>query len=466
MVSLEMNDIQALILSGHNHLAQVAYYFLQIGDRAKAKRWLGTLSDQIATARHRQKDETKPDTALHIAFTASGLRAIGLPEDDLHAFQWEFTNGMSAPARARILGDTGESSPDKWEWGSPAGKPVHVLLILYAKDIPTLEAACKEQEQAFANGGLILVAREQAHPRTDMKEPFGFRDSIAQPNVEGGHRTASEEPPARAGEFILGYLNEYDFIPFSPEVNAESDPQGVLPMSAAHAGRKDLGRNGTYVVVRKLRQDVEGFWKYCEDQTRKPDGTPDAERRVWLASKMVGRWPSGTSLVQSPDKDDSKFSDDPRRINRFLYMPTDPNGFKCPIGSHVRRSNPRDSLPPDSQESLNASSHHRLLRRGAPYQAANAATGKTEQGLIFVALNADLRRQFEFCQQSWINDEHFNGLYNTEDPIAGDSDGTSTFMVPGPGVRQTFTGYQRFVHTRAGAYFFMPGIKALKYLAG
>ncbi len=465
MVNLELNDIQALILTGHGHLPQIAFYLLEISDRANAKRWLGDISDKISTARRRPKEEAKPDTALQIAFTSTGLRAIGLPEEVLQTFQWEFTNGMAAPARARILGDTGGSSPEKWEWGKPGGQPVHVLLIVYAKDIPTLEAACKEQEQAFAVGGMRQVAREQAHPRTDMKEPFGFRDSIAQPNLEGGHRTASEENPARAGEFILGYLNEYNIIPFSPTVKSEADLRGVLPISAAHPGQKDLGRNGTYVVVRTLRQDVEGFWKYCEDQTRRPDGSPDADRKVWLASKMVGRWPSGTSLVQSPDKDDPKFSSDPRRINRFLYMPTDPDGFKCPIGSHVRRSNPRDSLPPDAQESLNASSHHRLIRRGAPYLKQNGA-GKPEHGLIFVALNADLRRQFEFVQQSWINDEHFNGLYNTEDPIAGDSDGTSTFMMPGPGVRQTFTGYQRFVHTRAGAYFFMPGIKALKYLAG
>ena len=270
---------------------------------------------------------------------------------------------------------------------------------------------------------------------TGTSEPFGFRDGISQPSILG--ITGRGVP---TGEFILGYPNHYDVIPPSPIVPAALDPSNLLPPLDSPYHRpgafRDLGRHGTFVAYRKLQQDVAGFSRFLHDESVRVRGAADAGFMVWLASKMVGRWPSGAPLVLAPDADDPAAATD----DTFEYG-DDPDGARCPIGAHIRRSHPRDDLKPyPAEQSRHMSEAHRLLRRARVYgppivdpavlrNASNPAAravvltlrqDEAPRGIHFFTVNASLRSQFEFVQQTWCNNPSAGGLYDSKDPIAGD----------------------------------------------
>jgi Dyp-type peroxidase family len=245
---------------------------------------------------------------------------------------------------------------------------------------------------------------------------------------------------------------------------AGADPLRLLLPDPAGSGAVDLGRNGSYLVVRQLQQDVDGFWLFLDTATRRADGSEDPAARTALAAKMVGRWPSGAPLVKAPGQDAPALGDD----NEFTYR-ADLPGLACPVGAHIRRANPRDSLPGGAASSLTASGLHRLLRRARSY--GPAAGGPSGTGLYFMCLAADLSRQFEFVQHTWLNNTTFNGLYDDADPLTGNRCSASAgfkgtgFTVQAHPVRHRHQGLPQFVRTRGGAYFFLPGLSALRYLA-
>jgi Dyp-type peroxidase family len=247
-------------------------------------------------------------------------------------------------------------------------------------------------------------------------------------------------------------------------VKASRDPRGLLPLDVEGSPRHDLGRNGTYLVFRQLRQDVPAFRTALEELTRNEDGSPNPYERDKLAARMVGRWPSGTSLVEAPERDDASKA----RSNEFDYHHADPDGLKGPLGAHVRRANPRNALAPEpgTERSLSINRRHRLIRRGRAYgkPLPEGQTDGADRGLMFVAVNANISRQFEFIQHSWIADPRFNGLANEADPIAGAA-AHNDFAVPSDPIRTRCSGLPRFVTVKGGAYFFLPGIRALRYLA-
>jgi Dyp-type peroxidase family len=253
-----------------------------------------------------------------------------------------------------------------------------------------------------------------------------------------------------------------------------SDRTGALEPLVDELGRdsRDFGRNGTYLVFRQLSQDVQAFWNFVDEATRLEDGTSDHGGRVRMAAKMVGRWPSGAPLTLCPEMDDEEHasSDD------FGYRATDAHGHLCPRGAHIRRTNPRDALDGTPEESIKVSNRHRVLRRGRPYGAPISrsmdvdeilrAEAHGEVGLHFICLNADIGRQFEFVQHTWIINAKFAGQYTDADPLMGHYEELQgTFTMQGSPVRQRITKLKRFVETRGGAYFFLPGMRALKYLA-
>ena len=452
ITAAEHADIQGVVLNGYGHLKCTRFLFLQIGDAAGARRWLADLLPQITTAARRPKDAPKPETALNIAFTYAGLQRLELPPDALAQFPRELQEGMAAGERSRVLGDTGDSDPQHWDLGGPGTPEFHALLMLYGRDDDVILAGTPALEAQCAANGLTEVFRQDTG-RISNKEPFGFHDGIAQPFLAGSPGAPIPgEIPINAGEFLLGYRNGYDTMPPSPTV----------------PGGRDFGRNGTYLIFRKLAQDVGGFWRFLEDQTRQADGSPDEAGKVRLAAKIVGRWPDGAPLVLAPDSDNPAL-DATDISNDFRYMPTDPDGLACPIGAHIRRSNPRDSLLPTPARSLVIANRHRLIRRGRHYEdhRADAVEGNgVEHGLCFLALNADIQRQFEFIQQTWINSPKFRGLYDNKDPLVGDNDGTGHMSIPGLPVRRRINNLPRFVRVRGGGYFFLPGLSALRFLAG
>ena len=476
MQALQLDDIQGILLFGYGRLRSASYLLLRIAEPSTAKAWLSSLDVRSANF-----DPSVTDRCINVAFTPGGLARLGLPASLIGGFAPEFTQGMTGTDhRTRILGDVGDSSPDRWRWGGPNNPEPHVLLMLYGKDDETLATLLAEQRAAFRGNGLDELTVLETHWLAKGTEHFGFRDGVSTTDIEGFHTKARPENSVAAGEFILGYVNAYGQYTQRPLVTPDEDPRNLLPSAPDVPGHCDLGGNGSYMVFRQLSQDVGAFWKFMDEHTRAPDDPPSAESQVRLASKMVGRWPSGAPLVKTPDADNPALCDD----NDFLYHRAgDELGLKCPIGSHIRRANPRDALDPEpgSDRSIEVGKRHRVVRRGRPYGAPVCESMEIadvlahretpgERGLHFICFNTQIGRQFEFIQHTWLNSPKFDGLCEDDDPLAGDRGGgrntsCGTFTVQAEPVRTRFTGMPRVSHVRGGAYFFLPGIRAVRYLA-
>jgi Dyp-type peroxidase family len=466
MKTLETADIQGIIISGYLDLIYSCYLFLECGNPPQAKQWLAAIADKIATAK-----QPAGESAINIAFTSSGLKTLGLPNKSICTFPQEFKEGITNPSRSRRLGDNGSSDPVKWDIGGVTEDralkdPIHVLLILQAPKEDALAALRTQYETEAAGYGVRRIHCEEGYRLLrDHKEHFGFRDGISQPNIEGSPKRAADAGiPVKTGEFILGYPNSYGNLPPTPTVAAPSDVKThqPLPQVDGNSNLLDLGRNGSFLVFRKLHQDVAGFRKFFHDLFPNPD-----EQNLTMA-KAVGRWPSGTPLVLSPGGDSQTLTND------FGYR-SDPHGYACPIGAHIRRSNPRDSLEETDNLSVEEVNRHRIVRRGVSYgdplPDGAMEDDHKQRGLLFICINADIERQFEFLQQTWINNPKFGGLYNDPDPLvgdnieAGDKDRTCNMTIPRQPVRTRVKQLPRFVTVKGGCYFFLPGIAALRFLA-
>src|SRR6266566_4822455 len=438
--TLDLQDIQGLIIRGYGNLRAACYILLEISDPQLAKMWLNALAGTITTGQARPEEK-----ALNVAFTYPGIKKLGLEPAILAIFSNEFINGMAIPHRSLLLGDVEESSPAQWTWGGPGTRPIDMVLMLFAVDDRELSDVYNTYAKTFAASGLTEVLKLDT---VDLgnKEHFGFHDGISQPVMEGLPQTETPMNTIKAGEFVLGYPNEYGLYTDRPVIKPAMDPKGILPRDSSGSGNVDLGRNGS----------------------------SNSAARIKLASQMVGRWPSGAPLLKTPDQDDPQLAD----ANDFAYYQTDPYGFNCPIGAHVRRANPRDSLDPQpgSEQSIAVGKRHRILRRGREYgppvDAAELLTVKKssaedqDRGLHFLCLNANISRQFEFVQHTWVNNPHFDELYDDADPIIGTHypDG-GTFTMQAKPVRKRLNSLPRFVSVVGGAYFFLPGIRAIRYLA-
>jgi Dyp-type peroxidase family len=465
-VHLELDDIQGLVARGYGNLRAASFLLISIEDAGGARRWLEWLVESITSGSARPKDHS-----LNVAFTASGFAKLGLDASPESGFSSEFAEGITTPHRRRLLGDVDSNAPEAWVWGGPRTPGVDVLLLLYATDAPELDALRALHVARLSAEGMREVATLETR-ELDAFEHFGFHDGISQPIIEGLSKTGPWADTLRAGEFLLGYPNEYRLYTMRPFVSASMDPKGLLPTHPTQRGSHDLGRNGSYLVFRQLRQYVHRFWRYVDSTTKQGPGAGDPDARTRLAAKIVGRWPSGAPLVLAPETDDERLAG----ANDFGYHQADRYGIRCPIGSHVRRANPRDSLEPGpgSRRSIGIGKRHRILRRGRGYgprvdiQAALASDEDLgeERGLHFICLNTNIARQFEFVQHTWINDPRFNGLYEDPDPLGGATPRTEPrFTIQGTPLRTRLRGILEFTSVRGGGYFFLPGIRAIRYLA-
>lgn len=501
--AVDYSDVQGMVRFGFANMTEAVYLLLHIKDEAAARAWLSQ-----APVTSAEEHKPIPSTALQIAFTRQGLETLGVPESILSGFSLEFRAGMASDEnRSRRLGDTGANAPHKWEWG---GSTVpHLVVMLFTED-GQLSAWQQSVTGALFQQAFSLIAQLDT---SDLggREHFGFIDGISQPQLDWGRtRTVSVNGNQLAygnvvclGEFLLGYPNEYNHYTDRPLLDGSGPGAVGLPDAEDQPGKKDLGRNGTYVVIRQLRQDVRGFWQYIDETTRTLH-----ETGYGLAEAMIGRkLDDGAPLVplsQQPIPgvgaagSDAKRRQD-ARLNQFTYT-ADPDGTRCPFGAHIRRGNPRTADLPGNpgniiselihmlgfgetnlrEDLISSTRFHRILRRGREY-GPGLSPGEAlqptlpndpERGLHFVALNANIERQFEFVQNAWMARTKFDGLTEESDPLLGNREPvegcpfTNTFSIPQQsGVRKRAMDVPQFVTVRGGAYFFMPGIRALRYLS-
>jgi deferrochelatase/peroxidase EfeB len=492
--AVEFYDLQGLLRFGHGKLTETCFLLLNIKDANAAKHWLNTAPVTSAV-----QTSPQPDKALHIAFSVQGLRIMGLKEAVIESFSDEFIIGLSGDeSRSRRLGDVGANAPKHWSWGGDAHQIPHIVLLLYAEKggLPAWRATVENNDFLSA----FQVLSQLPTLDSGQIEPFGFVDGISQPSIDWARQQSMDAHDrgrysnlVAIGEVVLGYPNEYGQYTTRPLIDPVKDPRAtVLPDAEDAPVLKDLGRNGTYLVVRQLGQDVTGFWRTLD---RLADANP--EKREQLAAAMVGRTRAGLPLLPAAVEHIPGISDDDQR-NRFNYD-DDPGGKQCPIGAHIRRANPRTGdLPPGvtgfmsrlfkilgfgqrhPNEDLVASTRfHRLLRRGRSYgpvltpeDAIKADAPAFERGLQFICLVANLSRQFEFVQNAWIMSSKFGGVQQESDPLLGNrqplmsGESTDQFNRPDPtGPVQKTCPLPQFITVRGGGYFFMPGLRALKYLA-
>lgn len=483
--TLEGNEIQSLIFGGLGFLPFGTCLFYDVpADVAAARQWLSMVSRYIAYGEGKRLDA---QAVLTLAVSARGLQRLGLPDDGWRSFPFAYRQGMTSAARRRILGDAGASAPEHWHWGR---ENPDVALLVYGKTagaVAKLEGSLARIGAEFGAVAVHRVDLKEVKTSTveDRKEPFGFVDAISQPIIRGTDKSRRKSDPihlVEAGEFVLGYPDNTGDIPPGPLLSADHDPGNVLPLANRSAIRRprDLGRNGSFLVIRELEQDVPGFHAFCAEQanrlaTRFPE--PLKITADVIGAKLIGRWQDGSSLSRHPLAPASSGPRAPKPGSRagaalhesdvsdndFLFGRDDAAGFACPLGSHIRRANPRDSLEPGSADQIAISNRHRILRVGRRY----VEEGGRNPGLLFMCLCGDLERQFEFLQQTWLRGSSFHNLVRERDPISSgdlgaDGAGMTIPTRDGP-IALTLPG--SFVTTRGGGYFFVPGKRLLQYLS-
>ncbi|MCB1488105.1 MAG: hypothetical protein KDJ88_11685 [Bauldia sp.] len=494
--ALELKEIPTLVFGGLGRLRFSTSLFLRFaGDRAGTKAWLAEVAPEIAYG------DTRGDAqATVLGLSKDGLAKLGLTRDDMVTFPLAFQHGSNVPWRASALGDTGRNDPKDWLWGKP-GEEVDAVLVLYGKDKTSLGGLARERRQQLKAHKIDILHAlplaeipKEAEPATGVRvrEPFGFADGISQPRIRGisrGGDPAQATHLVEAGEFVIGYPDNLGYLPPSPSVAAAADPDGLLPALGEDPfaqrprftppspnERRDLGRNGSFLVVRQLEQDRPEFETFLVEAAaalraagRAPD-TGKVPLEEWIAAKMVGRWKDGSSLVRNPTGPASDLAtvpgaSAPKRAvkpdNDFLYGAEDSTGARCPLGAHIRRSNPRETFEPGSEAQLAISNRHRILRVGRTYGPDKAGT----TGLLFMCLNTDIDRQFGFIQQTWALAPSFHGLESEVDAFVGVSDKRGVFTIPTTDGPIRVKGLRDFVTVKGSAYFFLPGRRAVHYLS-
>lgn len=455
---MDKGDIQGLVFSGYRQQPLARYFFLRFGS-GDARGFLGAVLNRVSSA---APDEHEESRRLNVALTASGLRALGLDEAALSTFPLELRQGMAHPERAVALGDVGTDAPEHWQLGGASG--LDGVVFVYARTEEELDEET-ERLEAELERHAVVGAPEDAYLPSDGRRHFGFADAGTNPRL-GRFSLRPEQNPydprVPLGEFVLGYRNARGVRPRRPSAPAKQSTR-ELPLPLDGGRSMDLGRNGSYVALRKLEQDVPGFLRYAREHGERafPEDPDPAGR---LAAALVGRWPNGVSLVHSMEGAPAQATPS----NRFGYREHDAHGRRCPFGAHARRANPRDAFGDDPKESLRKMRSHRLVRRGRLYGPRFDETTPSDgpRGLFFMAICASLSGQYEFVRESLLESTKAPGVYRERDPLVGRGDDLEgePFTIPAEPYARTVP-IRRFVRVRGGAYLFLPSLRALAYLA-
>jgi deferrochelatase/peroxidase EfeB len=521
-LDIDRADIQAIARTAFGRLTGASYLMFRVVDAPAARGWLGALKPvSVADLGSDAADATQ------VAITATGLRALGVGEAIVQRFSPEFVEGMTGSQnRSRRLGDVGANDPSGWSWGVGEREP-HVLLMLFARP-ERIGDHERETAETAERSGLAKIDALQTADMGGV-EPFGFVDGVSQPSFDWDRARTPGTKADRAftnllalGEVLLGYYNEYGFPAESPKLASGEESALRLSRAGSAAQTNDLGRNGSYLVFRQLAQDVLGFWRWIAMEAERAGTIPES-----LAESMLGRRMGGAPLPDFETGLTLPGVDPKDRARNGFVFDADPDGLSCPIGAHIRRANPRTGDVPAGQEgpidnllvmlglttrrltkptastlpweqnttvwpyfrheddAIASARFHRILRRGREYgtritpaAALDPSTRDPGAGLHFLCLNANIARQFEFVQGAWIANSKFATLTGEQDPLLGNREPfpvppvsavpqrTDSFTRPGAEPsRRRAVGLPQFVTVKGGAYFFLPGLAALRWIA-
>jgi deferrochelatase/peroxidase EfeB len=463
---IDYADVQGTVLRGYR-VDLARHFVLSVTGVARARAFIGQLVDgtggvpRITTA---ARWTQKPECFVNAGITCAGLAALGVTPAELATFDRAFQRGATDPESAAAVGDVGESAPANWIGGLADGARVHIVLNLWVRqEAAVLEKVSARLRSAFA-GAMTELSAHDAQALPDNFVHFGYHDNIAQPTVDGApprkRPVPDDQPVVPTGEFLLGYENAYG-------------SQYTVQPSA-------LSTNSSYAAFRILEQDAAGFEQFLTASAAKAGIDPEL-----LAAKVCGRWRNGNPLALAPDAPGTTLPKS--ELNDFTYVDTDAAkddtlGLRCPIGSHIRRNNPRNQAVIGTD-----ATHHRIVRRAMPYGPAYdpAHPDTTRRGLIGYFINGSLTNQFEFVLGQWNLTPDFvksasgpggstagNAVFNIsgEDVFMGVNDpAASSFTLAALGARGRnnthVTGFPRLITTRGGAYCFLPSVTGLRYLA-
>lgn len=517
---LDMAEIQGIALPGFFKPYQTLLHLrLPADGRAAVERFKGRLahlSGQLATAaqtledrrRHRRvrfaraaPESGRGAVLMAVAFSRAGLRRLTPGADDIPdvAFQ------QGLVVRSALLGDPVDPAdpghPSNWVVGKP-GAELDALVVLAGDARPGVSARANALAAELREAGLEVTS-EDGNVRSDMPghEHFGFDDGVSQPGPRG---RASDRPddyvtdrhidtrqvpqtwlygyPGQdlvwPGEFVLGY--------------PATGPDPLLPGPVACA-RPPWTRNGSFLVYRRLRQDVGLFWRTMREEAARLAALPGFSglSDEALAARLVGRWPSGAPVNRVPGADDPKLGQDPFANNDFLFdsdtppaplrdgetrnsprAKADPAGTTCPWAAHIRKVNTRDSA--NDMGAREATYGRRLLRVGVPFgkpladrYADTADPEQGNRGLLFLSIQASIEGQFEFLQARWANDPSRPKMPGGNDMVIGQNaaarEGVRRCAIFGSGFEQAeVRAARQWVIPTGGGYFFVPSISALR----
>ncbi len=507
---IDFYDVQGNIMINYAEFGYIKsrYAFLEVTRGEDGRDFLKEIAPLITSSALKENGIISlPEVTTNISFTYNGLKRLGIPVLSLHAFPDEFVMGIRN--RTSILGDNSASSPK--EWDKVYREEIHIFISIDAKEKEDLEARYAEIEKLvdkFQGVNLIkgckndkgelsnyqdasVIYDENGFPTA--KEHFGYTDGISNPFfkgmtpemgevIGGGKKLNYDSPlseenwgPIETGEFILGYRDEANEYSAAP-----------IP--------KLLSKNGSFMVFNKFHENVGRFNDYLDTATEKYN--IDKEE---LAAKFVGRWRNGAPLTTFPTQEAAdeiagerqrailamKQAKTPEELGKaherfkavnkhfigFDFFDDIP-GSRCPVGSHIRRANPRGALEFESKDAFSTpaalDNRRRMIRRGLPYGISTPDSNDGEHGTIIMTIVANIKRQFEFVVQQWLNYGNDFKLANDKDPITGDQDDEGGRLViegDDNNVPKFLSGIPRFIETRGGVYLFIPSLTALKYIS-
>jgi Dyp-type peroxidase family len=549
---LRVDNIQGNIIAGFNKDQQTLIFlrFRRDGDTAKHvndfRQWLAIFTPFIATAdevlqfnrlfkriRTRRKRETSAVQAtwINIAFSFAALKLLNKEAEKFT--DAAFRQGMAARAVSELndpADENHEGNPKNWVLGGTDNE-ADVVIIVASDDPNDLAATVSRIEQSIyggrtfdglpLNSGVHICYKQEGAtlpPPLTGHEHFGWLDGVSQPGLRG--RISDKENDVLTlrqnptdpnqgkpgqdllwpGEFVFGYAGQ---DPTAKDITVKGPDSLKHGPDGKQAG-PDWAKDGSYLVIRRLRQDVAGFHAFLEAMAKQTNS--DAHT---IGAKLVGRWKSGAPIMRNPEHDDPLHGADDCTNNNFEFASEaesdekpaakvpwegqcpvseeakpDETGAVCSFASHIRKAYPRnDEGTLDESIGEVTTQTHRLLRRGIPFGApffAPTSPGQKDsgnRGLVFAAYQTSFVEQFEFVMQSWVNNPEFKDkskdgkVISGHDLIIGQSNGsggdrTRSCPIRVAGKEHEIIAPTDWVIPTGGGYFFAPSISALELLAG